>query len=265
MNAVDSASRHVFAIAAPQAITGAMALIVSVFGSNGGVPLAVIAVLAVQLVGYAATRAVEPASLGRAWLVGLVTAVIALPIFAIQLTLAREPYAGTTYGSSAPLIAATAAVALTLVLTALLLAIVSHDAPEEAALLFMPLALLIPAVIGIRSEVAEVAAIRALAESSLVAAGASVIAWSLPRATRPLIAPAAMAVQFILLWMMGRGPSFSSTSGELAPLALGGQLALAVILVVAVPLLAVGATRFVQGSAIDGRSTNETLPRLERR
>src|SRR5680860_1371376 len=61
--AVDSASRHVFAIAAPQGIIGGLALIASLIASNRTLPLAVVTVLILQVIGYAATRSEEPPAL----------------------------------------------------------------------------------------------------------------------------------------------------------------------------------------------------------
>jgi hypothetical protein len=235
----------------PQAIIGVVALAASVTSlledRAGSVPLAVLLVMAVCLVGQLIARFEEPRALRTAWLVGLATAVLALPAAAIQVTLARQPYAGTQFGSAGPLLAATIAVGLILVLTALTLAVVCREAPEEAALLFMAMALLVPAMIGVRSSLTEMDSVQALAESSLIAAVASVIAWSMPRSARPMIAPASLAVQFIVLWMLGRGPSFSSSHGDIVPLTQGGLLALTVLLVVGVPVLAMWSRRLFDG------------------
>jgi hypothetical protein len=249
--ALDPRARHVFAIAVPQAIIGLVALAASLSSfledRGGSAPVSVLLVMGVCLAGQAVARFEEPRALRTAWLVGLATTVLALPTGAIQVTLARQPYAGTQFGSAGALLAATVAFGLILVLTALTLAIVCREAPEEAALLFMGMALLVPAIIGVRSSLSEMSTVRALAESSLIAAVASVIAWSIPRSSRPMIAPASLAVQFILLWMMGKGPSFYTSHGDIVPLTQGALLTLTVLLVVGVPVLAMWSRRLFDG------------------
>lgn len=249
--ALDPRARHVFAIAVPQAIIGLVALAASLTSfledRAGSAPVAVLLVMAVCLAGQTVARYEEPRALRTAWLVGLATTVLALPVGAIQVTLARQPYAGTQFGSAGALLVATVAFGLILVLTALTLAVVCREAPEEAALLFMGMALLVPAIIGVRSSLSEMSTVQALAESSLIAAVASVIAWSIPRSSRPMIAPASLAVQFILLWMMGKGPSFYTSHGAIVPLTQGGLLALTVLLVVGVPVFAMWSRRLFDG------------------
>ncbi|MGH2531265.1 MAG: hypothetical protein ACRDJW_03060 [Thermomicrobiales bacterium] len=228
---------------------------------QGTIPTALFLLLFVQLVGFAATRREEPAALRRSWIVCLIATSIGVPLAAIQVTLARQPYTGTEWGSAMPLVSATVAVALLLTLTAFALAFSSYEIPEEAGLLLMPMALVVPTTIGIRAAMTEVSALQALGASALVAAAATGLAWSLPRPTRLLIPPIALGVQFILLWMMGRGPTFHASSGGLVPLTQGGLLALTVVLVVVTPIVSF----WVRGvaTAAESRSRERGLPELD--
>ncbi|MGH2558999.1 MAG: hypothetical protein ACRDJH_08040 [Thermomicrobiales bacterium] len=249
----------------PQAITGLFSLFFSLLGflagEQGTIPLALFLLLFVQIVGFAVTRREEPAALRWSWVVSLVATSVGLPLLAIQVTLARQPYTGTEWDSALPLVSASAAVALLLTITAIALAFSSHEIPEEAGLLLMPMALLIPAAIGIRAGITEANAMQALGLSGLVAAAATTLAWSLPRPSRLLVPPVALATQFVLLWMMGRGPSFHSSSGAVVPLTHGGLLALTVILVVGTPILALWARGVT--TVAEARARERGLPEFD--
>jgi len=86
---------------------------------------------------------------------------------------------------------------------------------EVAPVAFLPLALLVPGMLGVGPAIDQRAALVGLAESSLFAAGAAVLAWSLPRQTRLIVPPVAMSIQLVTLALAGRGPSFPQTSGDI--------------------------------------------------
>lgn len=60
-----------------------------------------------------------------------------------------------------------------------------------------------------------------------------------------MVAPIALAAQFIALWIAGRGPSFQPTSGRIVPALYTVMLIVTVVLTVSVPLLAVWVRRLV--------------------
>ncbi len=103
---------------------------------------------------------------------------------------------------------------------------------------FTPLALLVPGVLGIGSNIDQRAALEALAESSLFAAGAMVLAWSLPIGGRLLVPPVALAIQVAALSAAGRGPTFPETSGRIVDLLYWGTLTVTGVLVVGIPVAA---------------------------
>lgn len=244
----DPSRRVVLGLAAVPAITGTLALIfanIPTLSGTGALPAGLLLLAGVHTAGYLITRGEDSAALSRAWLAGLVAVVGVLPLLALQQALLREPYVAVSRGTASPAIAATAMVVLVLFVVAGWCAVSSWAAPEEASLVFLPVALLVPGVIGIRGTIGQRSALEALAEASLLAAGATVIAWSLPRGARPMVAPIALAVQFIALWIAGRGPSFQPTSGRVVPALYTVMLVVTVVLTVGVPLLAVWVRRMV--------------------
>jgi hypothetical protein len=106
---------------------------------------------------------------------------------------------------------------------------------EIAVVAFMPLAMLVPGVLGIGSTIDQRAALVAVAESSFIAAGATVLAWSLPRGPRLLVPPAALVVQLVALWVAGRGPSFPETNGTIVSLMYWVTVVVTAALIVALP------------------------------
>ncbi len=266
----DSSSRRILAIALPQAVTGIIALFISLVGlliSLPNMPLAIFAILAVQIGGYLLTREEAPLGMKTAWIVGAIETAIILPVVALQTMIAREPYVSQNMGSAGPVLVATSFVALVQIGVAVYIAASSWQHPEEAGLIFMPLALLVPAVIGARHEILEESAVRTLAQASLLAAGATVIAWALPRNSRPFVPAAALAFQFFALWVSGHGPSFARTSDEVVPFMYASLLVLTVVLTVGVSILSLYTRRLIVATGIsepatppDRRRTTTDLP-----
>jgi hypothetical protein len=268
----DPNARRILAIAVPQAVTGIVALFVSLVGlliSMPNMPLAIFAILVVQVVGYLLTRDEAPMGMRMAWIVGAIESAVILPVVALQTIIAREPYVSQNMGSAGPVLVATGIVALVQIGIAVYIAAISWEHPEEAGLIFMPLALLVPAVIGARHDILEESAVRTLAQASLLAAGATVIAWALPRTARPFVPAAALALQFLALWVSGHGPSFARTSDEVVPFMYGALLVLTVILTVGVSILSLFFRRVIlaaelmeTGQQWDRRNVNVDLPSI---
>jgi hypothetical protein len=236
------ATPEALAVAAPYAATGVVALALSVAGgllSGFSLPIAAMLLLTLMAIGFVVTRAMEQPRLARISLINLVIAATLLPLLALQTTLARAPYVAVEWGTATPPFVATVGVIATLCVIAFLIAMASIDTPEESSLLFTPAALLVPSILGVRGELSEARSLAALGETLALCAAAAFIAWMLPREMRPLIGPAALGAQFLVLWLIGRGPSFQTTSGEIVPILYGAMLATVVMLVVAIPIFAV--------------------------
>src|SRR3954468_8944949 len=77
----DPNSRRILAIAVPQAVTGVVALLISVVGlviSLPSMPLAIFAILAVQVAGYLLTRQEAPLGMRTAWIIGIIESAVIL-------------------------------------------------------------------------------------------------------------------------------------------------------------------------------------------
>lgn len=166
-----------------------------------------------DVVCYVVTRNGDAAVLARSWLLAAVMTAGLLPLLSVQSSLLREPWVDADRGSATPALIATFVVLLFVVVVAVWCVVTFSSLAEIAVVAFLPMALLVPGVLGIGSTIDQRAALVAVAESSLITAGALVLAWSLPRGPRLFVPPVAFVIQFVALWVAGRGPSFPATSG----------------------------------------------------
>jgi hypothetical protein len=232
--AASAARFQVLELAVAPAAIGILALGLSVarpLSGSGDLPIALLLLAALEAVCVVVTRSAA-AALARSWLVCLVTTAGMLPLLTLQSSLLHEPYVALSRHSAAPAILASAVATLAIAVLAIWCGIAFWSTPEEASLVFLPPALLAPAVLGIRTTIHQRTALEALGEASLLAAGALVLAWSLPAGTRAVVPPAAYALQYFALWATGHGPAFPVTSGRIVValyLATIGVTALAVI------------------------------------
>jgi hypothetical protein len=118
--------------------------------------------------------------------------------------------------------------------------------PENGALLFLPAPLLVPAILGAPGSLGESSALTMLGEASLLAGGATFLGLISPPHWRPLAGGAALGVQFVLLWILGRGPVIGYASGAVVILCAVLLLALTALLTVLTPLGALFSRRFFQ-------------------
>lgn len=195
-----------------------------------------------------------------AWLVALGVTTGLLPLLTLQATLARLPHAGSLGESVAPVLLATLGAALVLVLIAGVVAVGTRGEPHGAGPLFLPAPLLVPALLSVPALPAELPVLRTFAAVSALAGIAIVGAWLLPEGLRPLIGPLALGVEFVLLWIMDRGPMVDPTSGRIVPVLYGTLVALTVVLVVVVPLLAVWVRRLVAEVSDEGDGRGLAAP-----
>jgi len=252
-------SGHVLGLAIAPATVGLLALIASALpflSAGDSVPRGLMLIVLIQLFVAAVLHAAEHTALMRSWIATVITSAVLVPLLALQVTLLREPYVSWSRGSASPSLVATLVVSMVLLAGAVWSVAVSWAEPDVAGLLFMPQAMVVPAMVGMRSTIKEQPALEMLGKIMLLAAAATAISWVFPPATRILTPPFAVAVEFVLLWATGYGPWFHETSGDIVRVLYSVMLALAVILVVAVPFVALwvkqGATAI---TALGRRST----------
>lgn len=230
----------------PHVMTAALAALPSLVALPGpvAVPLAALGLLVVQAIGVLLAREMESQIWRRIWFVLLATTAVLLPLVALQAALSRVPFVALARGSAGPLLWSTGAVVAALVGLVGLSAVLAADAPEQASLLFLPPALLVPAVLGAQGDLDERTALAALAEASAVAAVGAALGWLLPRGARPLVAPVALGAQFILLWFLGFQPSFGAGRGAVVAFCAAVLLIVTAAAAVLVPLASLAARRF---------------------
>jgi hypothetical protein len=111
--------------------------------------------------------------------------------------------------------------------------------PDQAALAFLPSALLIPAAIGQRSEITISRALAILALAMALGSIATIASAPLPLGMRLLVPPLALAAEILILWATDRGPVFHPTSGGVVRVLYLLLLFTAIGLVILTPLVAV--------------------------
>jgi hypothetical protein len=257
--------RRILGIAVTHAVTAVVAFglsLVPQLTQPGGWPLLVAAVVIVLVGGIVVARDEGATLFTRGWASNLVTTVAIMPIAALTVALARQPHVSLSSGSAwAPLLF-TVLICIVMLVMAIAFAVWSADEPDEAALLVLPAAMIIPALVGIRGGLEEVEAVRALGQASIIAAAAAVMSWSLAPSLRAFVPPLALALQVVLLWLSGMGPSFSRSSGQVVPLIFSTLFAASVVMVVATSVLALIARDIERDSRPFGRELLEESDRF---
>lgn len=236
-------------MAAPHLITGALAAPAAFLDlplPTTAVPLAPLLIVLVQTISVLLARELELPTWRRVWLLLLMTTLVLMPTVALHAAAARVPFVSVGRGSASPLAWATAGAIAAVVGIALLTAVVAADAPDQASLLFLPAALVVPAVLGIPDVIDERAALSALVEVSVVAAVAAFCGWALARGARPLVAPVALAVQLGVLWALGYRPPSMLGQGAVVPILGTVLLVVTGVVTVLVPLVALLARRIIR-------------------
>lgn len=229
------------------AVTGFVATILwflSPLPGAGSIPLAFIILAVFQVSGFLITRDDRPDALSKPWTIHLAASIGLLPMLSIQVALIREPYVSIDSGSSLPAVLATLLVIFFTCVLAVVSAVRFWKRPDQAALVFLPVALLIPQAIGERTEIRIGQAVGTLALAMLLGAGAVAVSAYVGVGVRLLIPPVVLAIEILLLWIAGRGPVLHTTSGGVVRLLYIMMLATTVILVVVVPIFAVWLRRW---------------------
>jgi hypothetical protein len=197
-------------------------------------------VLAGQAFGLAVARANGLTVWVTTFVLNLATLAVVLPLLAIQATATRSPHVSTLLGTSRPAIVATVAAIVALVVVGLASIVLAFAEPEGPPLMFLPAALLVPALLGTGPTLAEREVSARLAEVFGLVALATFGALLLPVRLKPIVGPLALAGYFAVLIVLDRGPTREPTSSEVARALDGSLVAVATLLTVAIPVVAFG-------------------------
>jgi hypothetical protein len=252
--------RSILGIAVTHAVTAVLAFGMSLIGflsGSVGWPKGIILLVLVLGAGFALSRDEGATLFSRGWVANIVTAVAVLPLTALTVALARQPHVSLQAGSAWSAIVLAAVLVLVLVCAGLAFGIWSADGPDESGLLILPVALIVPAVIGIRGEIDQAAALQALAAACMIASIAAVMSWSVAPGLRAFAPPVALGLEVVVLWLAGRGPSFENTSGQVVPLLYSVLFAMTVLVVVGTSIVAIIARQIERNSRPFGRAEIE--------
>jgi hypothetical protein len=228
-------------------------------------PMRLLLVVRVQLVGVLLARDLEMPVLRRVWLTLLAATAVVMPVVGLQAAASRTPFTALTRGSAGFLLVATLAALVVLAGAVVVTALLAAEAPDQASLLFLPIALAVPSLLAAPVGLDERAALAALAEASAVAAGAAFVGWLLPPRTRPMVAPVALVGQFAVLWLLGFRPLLPPGSGAIVPILAGVLIMATVLATVFVPIAALIVRRFGQTMDEGASLGRERVPPTTRR
>jgi hypothetical protein len=213
---------------------------------TGSSPVRIGFVVLALMIGIGLTVAIDRPGPRPYWQMTLLATLVLMPVVALQASASRVPFVAISRGSAGPLLWLTVATCVTLFGLWLFAAHQSNQAPENGSLLFLPAAVLVPAILGAPGSLDETSALSMLGESCLVA-GVWIFALLLaPASWRPMAGGVALGAQFVVLWMIGRGPVIGHDGGTVVPASAALLLALTTLLTVLTPLGALFSRRFVQ-------------------
>lgn len=175
----------------------------------------------------------------RAAIINLATVGTFFPAVIMRQSVLRVPFVEWGNGTLPMPIVATVGVVVLLVALAGASAVLCEGDPEYAGIIFLPAALMVPFFAGATEITSLATAIMVMAAIYVASAVLTVIASVLPGAYPCLVAPIALALEFLVLPLAKNTPIFPVGAGTSAKLLFFIVLSVAVGLTVAVPVMAV--------------------------
>lgn len=174
----------------------------------------------------------------RSALMNLAAVGVFYPLLIVRQSYLRVPYVEWRNGTLTMPLAATLTVVFLLAAIAMAAAWMSQEDPEYAGVLFLPAAMLVPFFAGATEIVSLSTALIIAAAVFLASSVLTVIASMLPGAYPMLVAPIALALEFMVLPLSDSVPIFPMGAGTASKLLFFVVLATTVGLTAAMPSLA---------------------------
>ena len=132
-------------------LTGALSLVLALDLlrlPTGAAPVRLGLVVLALAIGLGLSVALDRPGARPYWQIGLFATLILMPTVGLQASVSRVPFVALSRGSAGPMLWLTLATLAILFALWLFAAIQSEDSPENGALLFLPAAILVPAMMG---------------------------------------------------------------------------------------------------------------------
>jgi hypothetical protein len=213
---------------------------------TGAAPVRIGFVVLALMIGIGLTVVMDRPGPRPYWQMTLLVTLVLMPVVALQASASRFPFVAISRGSAGPLLWLTLATCVTILGIWLFAAHQSDQTPENGSLLFLPAALLVPAILVAPGSLDETSALSMLGEACLVAGVWIFVALLAPANWRPLAGAIALGAQFVVLWMLGQRPVIGHDGGTVVPASAVLLLALTTLLTVLTPLGALFSRRFFQ-------------------
>ena len=207
------------------------------------IPISLLLMVLSQAVGWWVGRSSGAEPIARICLMNVVILTVVLPFLALQASAVRVPYVSSELGTATPAIVATTAAVATIIGAALLSVALTWDGPDSTALLFAPVAYFVPEMLGspLNPSISEI--VGRIFEVFALMVVLTVAVTVLPQVAK-LVAPSVvLGMLFLGLWLLDRGPTLRRSSGDVVRVLDGALLVVSVVLLVAVPIMAIGARR----------------------
>lgn len=193
----------------------------------------------------------------RASLINLATMAVIFPALVVRQSVIRIPFVDRSNGTLLAPSIATLVVVGCLVIVALACAILSQEDPEYSGVAFLPAAMLVPTLAGQTETTGLTSALWIVSVIYLVSALLTVVASMLPGAYPSLVAPVAIAIEFVALTLFGSDSIFPLGAGSVAKTLFFLVVIVTVVLSILVPLMSVWVR---QVTRIARSSTVNTIP-----
>ena len=191
----------------------------------------------------------------RTAIVNLATLAMVFPVLVIRQSVIRVPFVDGGNGTMLAPVLATVAVILLLTLLAVACAVLSQEDPEQAGIMFLPAALLVPLLAGQSELISLSSALKLALGVYMASALLTVVASMLPVVAATLVVPAAIGVEFIYFTLFQTTSIFPTGSGLTAKVLFSAVVVVTVALAIAVPMLSTWirqVTRMAEGGRRSG-------------
>lgn len=228
---------------ASQTVPGVLAAVSLVLCARGaallsphGLPIWAIVLVGPSLILFLSADRLTRPYWRNAALANMTTMAVVLPILAIRRFTIAVPTFEQGHGTLLPPVMATIAAVVALGVLAFGIALATREDPEYAGLLLLPACLLVPMCVGMSLNLTLSTWLDATAIVFVATSLATVVASLMPGALAALVAPVAIALEFLFLTLIERTPVFPQSSGSVAIVLFWSVLIVAVVLAVLLPV-----------------------------